>query len=93
MEREIKANKIKSKDFLKLIAKSKPKYSYFAIGMLSGILGAILQLIVPQMIQPLISGFAQGIDYGLLGKSFWSTSFLLYLARWVLQFLVFLEKM
>lgn len=68
MEREIKANKIKSKDFLKLIAKSKPKYSYFAIGMLSGILGAILQLIVPQMIQPLISGFAQGIDYGLLGN-------------------------
>ena len=61
MEKEIKANKIKSKDFLKLIAKSKPKYSYFAIGMLSGIVGAVLQLIVPQMIQPLISGFAQGI--------------------------------
>lgn len=68
MEKEIKANKIKSKDFLKLIAKSKPKYSYFAIGMLSGIVGAVLQLIVPQMIQPLISGFAQGIDYGLLGN-------------------------
>ena len=68
MEKEIKATKIKSKDFLKLIAKSKPKYSYFAVGMLSGILGAVLQLIVPQMIQPLISGFAQGIDYGLLGN-------------------------
>lgn len=68
MEKEIKANKIKSKDFLKLIAKSKPKYSYFAIGMLSGIVGAVLQLIVPQMIQPLISGFAQGINYGLLGN-------------------------
>lgn len=93
MEKEIKANKIKSKDFLKLIAKSKPKYSYFAIGMLSGIVGAVLQLIVPQMIQPLISGFAQGIDYGLLGNVVLFTSFRPYLVPSVPQCLVFLEKM
>lgn len=60
--------KLSFSGFFKLIGLTKPKYSLFVIGLMAGIIGTILQLIVPKMIRPLIDGFSKGINYGILGK-------------------------
>nr|WP_027699023.1 ABC transporter ATP-binding protein [Weissella oryzae] len=60
--------KLSFSGFFKLIGLTKPKYSLFVIGLTAGIIGTILQLIVPKMIRPLIDGFSKGINYGILGK-------------------------
>lgn len=55
-------DKTSMKHFIALIRAAKPRYLFFAIGILAGIIGTFIQLQVPKMVQPLVNSFSQGVD-------------------------------
>lgn len=57
-------DKTSIKHFVSLIRTAKPRYLFFIIGILSGIVGTLVQLQVPKLVQPLVNSFAQGVDGG-----------------------------
>jgi len=59
-------SKFSIKDFMKLIATSKPKYYLLIIGILMLSASAAVQVYVPHLASSLVNDFAKGIDYSLL---------------------------
>ncbi len=53
-------DKTSIKHFIKLIRAAKPRYLFFIIGILAGIVGTLIQLQVPKMVQPLVNSFGHG---------------------------------
>lgn len=56
-----KVSKASMGELLKLVKSTKPKYSLFALGLIGGILGALIQLQVPKMVTPLVNSFSKGV--------------------------------
>lgn len=50
-------DKTSMKHFIALIRAAKPRYLFFVIGILAGIIGTFIQLQVPKMVQPLVNSF------------------------------------
>lgn len=57
-------DKTSIKHFVKLIRAAKPRYLFFIIGILAGIVGTLIQLQVPKMVQPLVNSFGHGVNGG-----------------------------
>ena len=57
-------DKTSIKHFIKLIRAAKPRYLFFIIGILAGIVGTLIQLQVPKMVQPLVNSFGHGVNGG-----------------------------
>lgn len=57
-------DKTSIKHFVKLIRAAKPRYLFFVIGILAGIVGTLIQLQVPKMVQPLVNSFSHGVNGG-----------------------------
>lgn len=55
-------DKTSIKHFVKLIRAAKPRYLFFIIGILAGIVGTLIQLQVPKMVQPLVNSFGHGVN-------------------------------
>ncbi len=55
-------DKTSMKHFITLIRAAKPRYLFFVIGILAGIIGTFIQLQVPKMVQPLVNSFSKGVD-------------------------------
>jgi ATP-binding cassette subfamily B protein AbcA/BmrA len=60
--------KFSMRQFLSLIATTKPKYSLLALGVALLVASSSVQIYVPQLASSLVNGFAKGIDYQLLAK-------------------------
>ncbi|MGY3730679.1 ABC transporter ATP-binding protein [Lactococcus termiticola] len=50
------------KNFVKLIRMAKTPYTFFILGIIGGVIGTLIQLQVPKMVQPLVNGFSHGVD-------------------------------
>ena len=61
---EKKVDKTSIKQFVKLFRVSKPRYHFFNIGILAGIVGTLIQLQIPNMVQPLVNSFGLGVNVG-----------------------------
>ena len=57
-------DKTSIKHFVKLIRAAKPRYLFFVIGIVAGIIGTLIQLQVPKMVQPLVNSFGHGVNGG-----------------------------
>ncbi len=57
-------DKTSIRHFVKLIRAAKPRYLFFVIGILAGIVGTLIQLQVPKMVQPLVNSFSHGVNGG-----------------------------
>ncbi|MDR0199216.1 MAG: ABC transporter ATP-binding protein/permease [Streptococcaceae bacterium] len=56
--------KLSLAQFFALIRKTKPRYFFFAVGIIAGVIGTLIQLQVPKMVSPLVNGFSHGVDGG-----------------------------
>lgn len=62
------STKFSLRQFVRLIATTKPKYFLLIIGILLLIVSSSVQIYVPQLASSLVNNFSKGIDYPLLLK-------------------------